>query len=125
MTLREDLVKERMKSEEISESLDGLHKQLKQVGLDPHTLNADATMLLSKSKNLEGSLNKLLESRQKKIEALEATLKDLRDDNCNLKQNIEVQKLKSGGDNQVIEAQLKTVVQERDELRTELSKVLC
>ena len=33
MTLTEDLVKERMKSEEISESLDGLHKQLKQVGL--------------------------------------------------------------------------------------------
>ena len=81
-------------------------------------------MILSKSKNLEGSLNKLLESRQKKIEALETTLKDLRDDNCNLKQNIEVQKLKSGGDNHVIESQLKTVVQERDELRGELSKVI-
>ena len=122
MTLREELVKERMKSEEISESLDGLHKQLKQVGLDPHTLKDD-TMILSKSKNLEGSLNKLVENRQKKIEALETTLKDIRDENCSLKQNIEVQKLKSGGDNNFIEAQLKTVVQERDELRGELSKV--
>ena len=122
MTLREDLVKERMKSEEISESLDGLHKQLKQVGLDPHTLKDD-TMILSKSKNLEGSLDKLVEKRQKKIEALETTLKDIRDENCSLKQNIEVQKLKSGGDNNFIEAQLKTVVQERDELRGELSKV--
>ena len=93
MTLREELVKERMKSEEISESLDGLHKQLKQVGLDPHTLEDD-TMILSKSKNLEGSLNKLVENRQKKIEALETTLKDIRDENCSLKQNIEVQKLK-------------------------------
>jgi len=122
MTLREDLVKERMKSEEISESLDGLHKQLKQVGLDPHTLKDD-TMILSKSKNLEGSLDKLVEKRQKKIEALETTLKDIRDENCSLKQNIEVQKLKSGGDNNFIEAQLKTVVQERDELRGELSKL--
>ena len=122
MTLREDLVKERMKSEEISESLDGLHKQLKQVGLDPHTLKDD-TMILSKSKNLEGSLNKLVENRERKIEALETTLKDIRDENCSLKQNIEVQKLKSGGDNNFIEAQLKTVVQERDELRGELSKV--
>ena len=73
--------------------------------------------------NLDESLNKLLESRQKKIEVLEATLKDVRNDNACLKQNMEVQKLKSGGNNQVMEIQLKTVVTERDELRADLAKV--
>ena len=73
--------------------------------------------------NLDESLNKLLESRQKKIEVLEATLKDVRNDNASLKQNMEVQKLKSGGNNQVMEIQLKTVVTERDELRADLAKV--
>ena len=36
---------------------------------------------------------------------------------------MEVQKLKSGGNNQVMEIQLKTVVTERDELRADLAKV--
>ena len=72
---------------------------------------------------ITGSLNKLLESRQKKIEALEATLGEVRNENANLKQNMEVQKLRSGGDNQMMESQLKTVVKERDELRADLAKL--
>ena len=101
-----------------------MQKQLKGIGLDPNTLNADVAMLSNQRiQNLEGSLNKLLETRQKKIEALEISLREVQDENCSLKQNIEVQKLKSGGDNLAIEAQLKTVVQERDEIRRELSKV--
>ena len=97
---------------------------MKGIGLDPNTLNADVAMLSNQRiQNLEGSLNKLLETRQKKIEALEISLREVQDENCSLKQNIEVQKLKSGGDNLAIEAQLKTVVQERDEIRRELSKV--
>ena len=85
------------------ESLEGLQKQLKGIGLDPNTLNADVAMLSNQRiQNLEGSLNKLLETRQKKIEALEISLREVQDENCSLKQNIEVQKLKSGGDNLAI-----------------------
>ncbi len=113
-----------MKKEELSESLEGLQKQLKGIGLDPNTLNADVAMLSNqRMQNLEGSLNKLLETRQKKIEALEKALNCVQEENCTLKQNIEVEKLKSGGDNQVIEAKLNKVVQERDEQRRDLNKV--
>merc|ERR1712223_465896 len=124
MNLREDLIKERMKSDQIKDTMEGLHKQLKKLGLDPNKLDADVAMLSNQRiQNLDESLNKLLESRQKKIEVLEATLKDVRNDNASLKQNMEVQKLKSGGNNQVMEIQLKTVVTERDELRADLAKL--
>ena len=72
---------------------------------------------------ISGSLNKLLESRQKKIEALETTLKEVRNENSTLKQSMEVQKIRAGGDNQVMETKLKTVVEERDELRANFAKV--
>ena len=68
-------------------------------------------------------MNKLLESRQKKIEALETTLKEVRNENSTLKQSMEVQKIRAGGDNQVMETKLKTVVEERDELRANFAKV--
>ena len=59
MNLREDLVKERMKSDQIQETMEGLHKQLKQLGLDPKKLDADAAMLSNQRiQNLEGKLVK-------------------------------------------------------------------
>lgn len=123
MKMKEDLVKERIKCDEINEALEALHKQLRQLGIDANTLDADAALLSNqRNKNLEDSLNKLLESRQKKIEALEVTLCEVKDENCSLKQNIEVAKLK-GTDNKVSEQQLKTVVRERDVLRADLSKL--
>ncbi len=69
-------------------------------------------------------MNKLMESRQKKIEALEATLKEIKEENCGLKQKIEVQKLKGdGGNSKVSEVQLATVVKERDQLRAALAEL--
>ena len=58
MNLREDLVKERMKSDQIQETMEGLHKQLKQLGLDPKKLDADAAMLSNQRiQNLEGKVS--------------------------------------------------------------------
>ncbi len=45
-------------------------------------------------KNLEGSMNQLLESREKKIKTLETTLKEIKHENISLQHEVEVLKLK-------------------------------
>jgi 16S rRNA G527 N7-methylase RsmG len=45
-------------------------------------------------KNIEGSMNQLLESREKKIKTLEATLKEIKHENISLQHEVEVLKLK-------------------------------
>jgi 16S rRNA G527 N7-methylase RsmG len=45
-------------------------------------------------KNLEGSMSQLLESREKKIKTLEATLKEIKHENISLQHEVEVLKLK-------------------------------
>ena len=47
MNLREDLIKERMKSDQIKDTMEGLHKQLKKLGLDPNKLDAGTNYSLA------------------------------------------------------------------------------
>ena len=50
--------------------------------------------LNSRVKSLEGSMNRLLEARQKQIETQDMQLKAIKDKNISLQQQLEVLKLK-------------------------------
>jgi hypothetical protein len=60
--------------------------------------------LFRRIRNLEGSMTELLESREKKIKALEVTLKEVKQEKMSLLQNLEVLKLKVRHGFKVIEA---------------------
>lgn len=124
--LREELVDEKLKCDNLTNKLDTLHKQLLQkLGIDHHALDGQVELISNeRMKNLEGSMTTLLESRQKRIEALETSLKEAKTENIALTQKTEVLKLKSQGvDNRVSDAQVSSVVQERDQLRKNLADV--
>ena len=125
--LRQELVEEKIKYDNLSTAMDTLQKQLEKIGIDANSLNNDEADHLSQDrvKNLEGSMNKLLESRQKQIETQDMQLKAIKEKNLSMQQQLEVLKLKvhAGDAKTEIEAQLGKVLKERDQLRTEILNI--
>merc|ERR1711936_478593 len=76
-----EMVEEKIKYDNLSTAMDTLQKQLEKIGIDANSLNNDEADHLSQDrvKNLEGSMNKLLESRQKQIETQDMQLKAIKE----------------------------------------------
>jgi chromosome segregation ATPase len=124
--LRHELVDEKIKCDNLTNNMDTLHRRLQKIGIDANTLDDEADQLSQdRVKNLEGSMNRLLESRQKQVEMQEMQLKAVKEKNISLQQQLEVLKLKvqAGDAKSGIEAQLGNVVKERDQLRTEVLNI--
>ena len=94
--LRQELVDEKIKCDNLSNNMDTLQRRLQKIGIDADTLDDDEADQLSQDrvKNLEGSMNRLLEARQKQIEMQEMQLKAVKEKNISLQQQLEVLKLK-------------------------------
>ncbi|XP_059095121.1 girdin-like isoform X2 [Tigriopus californicus] len=121
--LREELVNEKLKTESLSNQLEGLNQQLRTLGIDQNILNGQDELISSeRMKNLEGSMDQLLESQQKKIKGLESQLTVALKQKTNYQQQVETLELQiKAGDSQVgLEKQLSKVVKEKDQYRSEL-----
>ena len=120
--LRESLVEEKLKSENLSSDLEAVYDKLKKLGID-QTFDGEVDLISNeRMKNLEGSMSQLLEARHKKIVSLETALKVKEAEKCELKQSVEFMKLKvqSGDSKAGLENEMAKVVKERNKLETEL-----
>ena len=120
--LRESLVEEKLKSENLSSDLEAVYDKLKKLGID-QTFDGEVDLISNeRMKNLEGSMSQLLEARHKKIVSLETALKAKEAERCELKQSVELMKLKiqSGDSKAGLENEMAKVVKERNQLETEL-----
>ena len=59
-----------------------------------YLVNFNCITFSRRMRNLEGSMSQLLDSREKKIKTLETTLKELKRENLQMQQEVEVLKLK-------------------------------
>lgn len=121
--LREELVNEKLKTENLTNQLEGLNQQLRTLGIDQNILNGqDELVSPERMKNLEGSMDHLLESQQKKIKGLESQLTAAIKQKTTYQQQVETLELQiKAGDSQVgLEKQLSKVVKEKDQYRSEL-----
>ncbi|XP_043911229.1 girdin isoform X2 [Protopterus annectens] len=96
VTLREELVHEKLKTQQINNELDKLTHELEKIGLNKERLlheqnNDDSRYKLLESK-LESTLKKSLEIKEEKIAALEARLEESSNFNQQLRQELKTVK---------------------------------
>ncbi|XP_054975675.1 girdin isoform X2 [Sorex araneus] len=96
VTLREDLVSEKLKTQQMNNDLEKLTHELEKIGLDKERLlqdeqNTDDRYKLLESK-LESTLKKSLEIKEEKIAALEARLEESTNYNQQLRQELKTVK---------------------------------
>jgi len=95
--LRHELVEEKIKFDNLSSDMEILQKKLQKIGIDVNSLEDDQNELqsLDRVKNLEGSMNRLLETRQRRIEMQDTQLKEMKEKNISLQQQLDVLQLKT------------------------------
>ncbi|XP_029453658.1 protein Daple isoform X2 [Rhinatrema bivittatum] len=80
-TLREDLIHEKLKSQQMSDELDKLSLELEKIGLNKELLLTDENSITDKKykileSNIKSTLTKTLEAKEGKISSLEAQLEE-------------------------------------------------
>ncbi|XP_071747286.1 uncharacterized protein [Lepeophtheirus salmonis] len=127
ITLREKLVKEKVMTENLAQEIDFINDSLiRRFGFDKEALKSNENIDLSVSnervENLEGSLNTLLENRNRKNIFLENKVKELSEIKHVLQNEIELLQIKvDGGDaKSEIEKQLNVVLKEKEAVDTEV-----
>uniref|UniRef100_A0A8C3P387 Coiled-coil domain containing 88A n=1 Tax=Cyanoderma ruficeps TaxID=181631 RepID=A0A8C3P387_9PASS len=91
VTLREDLVNEKLKTQQMNNELEKLAHELEKIGLNKERLLHDDRYKLLESK-LESTLKKSLEIKEEKIAALEARLEESTNLNQQLRQELKTVK---------------------------------
>ncbi|XP_053568166.1 girdin [Bombina bombina] len=96
VTLREDLVNEKLKTQQINNDLEKLTHELEKIGLNKERLLHDEQMSDDRYKllesKLESTLKKTLEIKEEKIAALEARLEESTNFNQQLRQELKTVK---------------------------------
>eukprot|EP00095_Tigriopus_kingsejongensis_P007000 maker-scaffold430_size173499-snap-gene-0.51 protein:Tk07000 transcript:maker-scaffold430_size173499-snap-gene-0.51-mRNA-1 annotation:"PREDICTED: girdin-like" len=121
--LREELVREKLRSEDLANQLEELNKQLHKLGIDQNILNGkDQLISMERINSLEGSMDQLMETKQKKINALETKLGASLKEKAEIEQRVELLTMQvAAGDSKAgLEAQLTKVIKEKDRSQSEL-----
>ena len=117
-----------MSCESVTSKLESLQNQLQMIGIDPEAFDGEAEELLleqERAQHLQGAMSQLLEGRERKLESQEMQLRALKDKNQGLQQELECLRIKvqAGDAKSSLEAQLASVIKERELLKEEMVKL--